>query len=103
MSITKEISDFISKNGGNERDALNVALAKIKALERTVRDSEGAIPEPLETPDFSELKSDCRAYLVSVKDPENNRFKNVKNSIFETAVEAIYGKDIWDWIQEQQD
>lgn len=33
MSIAKEIDDYISLHGGNARDALNVALAKIKQME----------------------------------------------------------------------
>ena len=31
VSVTDEINQFVLENGGNERDALNVALARLKA------------------------------------------------------------------------
>lgn len=36
MSVTKEIDDFIAANGANERDALNVALARLAAAEERI-------------------------------------------------------------------
>ncbi len=41
MNITDEIDDFIVINGhGNIRDALNVALARLKEVEETLKDLE---------------------------------------------------------------
>ena len=37
--ISAEIDDFIAKNGGNCRDALNVALARIEFLEGLIKNN----------------------------------------------------------------
>lgn len=33
MSVSEQIDQFIAENGGNTRDALNVALARIEQME----------------------------------------------------------------------
>ncbi len=35
-SISEEINKFVRENGGNERDALNIALARLKSLSQTL-------------------------------------------------------------------
>lgn len=45
MNVSKKINQFISENGGNERDALSVALARLEVAERVLRqvsDADGA-------------------------------------------------------------
>jgi len=34
MTTTEKIDKFIAENGGNERDALNVALARLEACQK---------------------------------------------------------------------
>lgn len=45
MTVLEKINQFIAENGGNERDALNVALARLEAAERILKqisDADGA-------------------------------------------------------------
>ncbi len=64
MTVSDEINKFISENGGNERDALNVALARIKALEAQTTtyvclECEGSVyPCDCEASEYVELDSD---------------------------------------------
>jgi len=38
MTVTDELNKFIAKNGGNERDALNIALARLSFREERLRE-----------------------------------------------------------------
>jgi hypothetical protein len=42
MSATEQIDNFIAENGGNTRDALNIALAKIELLQNRLSKMETA-------------------------------------------------------------
>jgi glutamate 5-kinase len=45
MNVSEKINQFISENGGNERDALNIALARLEAAEQVllqISDADGA-------------------------------------------------------------
>lgn len=51
MSVTEQIDQFIAQNGGNTRDALNVALARLRFTEKRLNDiknRESAAPELVE-------------------------------------------------------
>lgn len=54
-------------------------------------------PSPLEEPDFSGLISLCKSYLNEV---EQRKYpdSNTQHYIFEEAMKAVYGKDVWDYI-----
>ena len=36
MKVSQQIDQFIAENGGNERDALNVALARLELANNTI-------------------------------------------------------------------
>ena len=38
MSVSEQINQFIANNGGNERDALNVALARLEIASELLQD-----------------------------------------------------------------
>lgn len=45
MTVSDKLNQFIAENGGNERDALNVALARLEVAEKALRqisDADGA-------------------------------------------------------------
>ena len=59
-------------------------------------------PQQLETPDLTKLKNVCDEYLRWLeKERRGNR--NVEHFIFEEALKALYGEDIFFWINEQLD
>lgn len=58
-------------------------------------------PKPIENPDFSILLDNCAEYIKQLS--ANGYYDDdLKDYVFEAAVEAIYGRDIWDWVAEKQ-
>lgn len=67
-------------------------------LERRVKIAkENNKPKPLTVIDLKPLSEVCRQYI---DDLDHNGWadEDYTHFIYETAVETIYGKDIWDWI-----
>ena len=61
------------------------------------------IPIPRESPDFAKLVQTVTAHINDIADGEVVRLENARNDIYETVVEAIYGKDVWSWINKVTD
>ena len=56
-----------------------------------------ASPEPLLNPDFSGVTDLCKQYIQLVEDRTGDEDKSdLKQYIFEEAMTAVYGKDIFD-------
>ena len=70
-----------------------------KELEQR-RTKQSSCPTPLENPDFMYLKQTVvNAIETAVK--EGYFDSDFKVYIYEAAVEAIYGKDFWEWRRAQ--
>ena len=85
------------------------------AFVRTLRDEElekelarrkaaKAAPEPLATPDFSvvsEMVLRAVSELADPKDPDRLEWEHddFEHYVFEAAVEAVYGRAIWDFVR----
>lgn len=61
------------------------------------------VPQPLETPDFTDLTKTVAEYMAELAKPPEawRRLDNYEEYIFEAAVEAMYGKEVWGWINDQ--
>lgn len=57
-----------------------------------------SIPQPIVHPDWTKLIEMCQQYIDAEPDFDNDW----PQYIFETAIEAIYGKTIWRWISERK-
>lgn len=54
-------------------------------------------PRPLPNPNFQRLQESCVACIEKIEkegDPEGD----CKHWIYESALEAVFGKDVWKWI-----
>lgn len=56
---------------------------------------EVVFPKPLEKADLSILKTLCREYVETDPDELDD---DLEHYIFEAAIETIYGKDVWKFI-----
>lgn len=45
--------------------------------------------------DFAETKKACMEYIQEIA---NGKSDIDKEFVFESAMEAVYGKDVWDWV-----
>ncbi len=43
MTVSEQLEKFIAENGGNERDALNVALGRLELAEKKIQSNEQQI------------------------------------------------------------
>jgi len=61
-------------------------------------------PKPLEKIDPQELIEICQEYMDFIDDDEEYHEDNDYSSyIFEKAMEAVYGKDVWTFINARQE
>ena len=68
-------------------------------------------PEPVPDPDFSELIEYCSKYLDAIETDSEYLAENpiqdavyssdIQHKIREAALEAIYGEDVWEFINER--
>jgi hypothetical protein len=56
------------------------------------------VPKQLENSDFKALKNVCEKYIEGTIKYGSDCKDYYANYIFVTAIEALYGKDIWDFI-----
>ena len=55
-------------------------------------------PRPLISPNFSELVRACSDYIDILE--KQGETSDSQHFIFEEAMNAVYGEDVWDWINE---
>jgi len=55
-------------------------------------------PTQLKEPDFEELKKQCQAYIDYVASDDYHEDNDRDHYIFEEAMEAVFGKDVWKFI-----
>lgn len=58
-----------------------------------------SVPTMMVTPDIERLKLTLKHYITDLA--EGNGHEDDDHAIFEVAVEAFYGKNVWDWINKQ--
>lgn len=56
------------------------------------------IPEPLPSPDFSELIKLCQEHIDFLASDDYYADNDNKQYIYEAAIEAVFGKNVWKWI-----
>lgn len=61
-------------------------------------------PKQLENPDFTLLKDACQQYIDFIdNDAEYYEDNDNDHRIFESAMETIFGKEVWDFINNRQE
>jgi len=65
-------------------------------LARRVEAEKAPMPEVLFNPDYTNLTSLCKEYLRQVA--KNQDTSDLQHYIFEAAIEAAYGRNVWKWI-----
>ena len=63
------------------------------------RKKEASKPQPVENPDFSPVLSICEKYIQGIIDGTYHEDNDDIHYMFETCMEVVYGKKIFDWIK----
>jgi hypothetical protein len=50
--------------------------------------------------DFSQVKKACEVHIQEIADGKVDT--DAEHWIYEAAMEAVYGKDVWDWVNKMQ-
>ena len=61
---------------------------------------EKPIPLPDDQIDLTSLRAECQEYIDSIADGSYHEDNDTAHYIFESALKAIYGKDIFNYINE---
>jgi hypothetical protein len=80
----------------------NLGVYDTKQLEdelaRRKREAEeGAKPKPIESPDWTGVQATCESYVEALF-RRGYVDSDDKQWIFEAAMEAVFGKDVWPWV-----
>jgi len=60
-------------------------------------------PTALPNPDFTELIKLCQSHIDDMEGDDYNSDNDDKEYIYEAAIEAVFGKNVWPWINAQVD
>lgn len=66
----------------------------------TFKELKPEVPEPLENPDYTNLRDTCKGYLNELHE-KGYANEDYSHYIFEEAMNAIYGKDVWKFINKK--
>ena len=84
---------------------MNTTDAQIRTLEKELKilkkkKIEEDFPVPLKNPDFNNL-IELLATIIKEIDEDDEDYDN-SHWVYESALEAVYGKTIWDWINKKK-
>ena len=98
MTIPSETLEFM-------KDSSLKALDQALTIPVVVSSKTGLIkPTQLKETDLSKLREVCQNYIDFIdNDVEYHEDNDFSNYIFEQALEVIYGKDIWGFVNNRQD
>lgn len=82
-----------------ETTLMNATIAQLEeAIQRKKKEE---IPKLLDNIDLSKLIKICSDHLHNVANQECS-YEYEQYTIFETAMETLFGDDVWDWYNEQE-
>jgi len=60
-------------------------------------------PKELKQPNFSALIAEVQAYIeyMGSEDYHEDGASDYEHSVFEAAIEAVYGPDVWKWVNDK--
>ena len=69
--------------------------AELRRRNKNQRDADK--PQQIDDPSLTNLRSMCQKYIdhISERDPIDD---DLKHYIFEAALEALFGADVWDFV-----
>lgn len=71
-------------------------------MNRRVKEKEAAaIPQQLSSPDLGQLSACCLNYITEIAEGNTHEDDDDTHYIFEEAMKALYGENIFDWINKQ--
>lgn len=66
----------------------------------TIQNNTIVKPEPVVNPDFAELYKLCKDHIDFLDSDEYHEDNDDKTFIYEAALEAVFGKDVWKWVNQ---
>lgn len=75
------------------------SIEELQALIEQKKKEEREAPAPLVSPNFSPIINMVKEYISDLE--KGREPADSKQWIFEAAVEAVYGRKIWDWVNKR--
>ncbi len=83
---------------------IDLSKVPIEDLKKELERRKGEVPSQVQNPDFTEVVRECARYVQVVAEPETDDspcVDDIEHAIFEEAISAVYGEDVWNWINER--
>lgn len=88
---------------GIKRDIREIPEGELEAeLARRKKEKEaGQVPQPLMHPNWSDTTQQCIGYIQAIA-VDGYVDEDLEHYIFEAAINAVYGEDVWKWVNKKQ-
>jgi 5-methylcytosine-specific restriction endonuclease McrBC regulatory subunit McrC len=86
----------LTENEFNTLKEANMLLTIYPDAPGTYQELKGTRPKPKKIPDFESLIKACEHYLNNIE--KGKQRDDDQHYIYEAAMECIYGKEVWDFI-----
>lgn len=81
----------------NELEVFDTEQLEAELKRRKEEEEKRNIPQPVTTPDWTHVRAMVIDHIFSVFD-RGYGDSDTKHYIYEAAIEAVYGKNVWPWI-----
>ena len=85
----------------NELENISTKQLEIELEQRRKREKEGTKPKQVENPNWMPLREICQEY-INCLDSEEYCDDDFSHYIYETALRALFGKNVFDWVNKQK-
>lgn len=92
MKVSEQIDQFIAENGGNERDALNVALARLEQATRLLKSGNVVVSQFV----------DWDVFAIALADQLGESFIDDEDDPYDWWLQDVTVADIVDFVKNYQ-
>lgn len=80
----------------SDKRAGNCSIEELERLIAEKKKEEAKAPAPLDVPNFDRITVEVKEYIASIERGEEP--KDIEHWLYESAIEAVFGPKIWNWI-----
>jgi transcription initiation factor IIE alpha subunit len=99
--IAAKISEEVSFDKMPHFFICNVCYEKVNEEKAYSMGCKVETPKPLPNPDFSKVISQCQEYIKDLEE-DGTEDDDSCHYIFESAMTAVFGSDVWKWVRSKQ-
>ena len=93
-ALLNSMENEIEHLDSQDKDKIDSIIERLQSIKNKVK-----IPEMLDNPNFNSLKTECAALIYNIA-TEGHYDGAIADAIIDEAIEAFYGPDILEWVDD---